>query len=119
MINPAKRCLLILLTLTAMETSGVASAAVYPVPDGIALNPDFSVRINDGNGWVPVPVQDIVDSCFIHFETTGAVDVEITVNQAIRSHQISPLSASIASEIDGLKADFHRLQTAEADRFDQ
>lgn len=89
-----------------METSGVASAAVYPVPDGIALNPDFSVRINDGNGWVPVPVQDIVDSCFIHFETTGAVDVEITVNQAIRSHQISPLSASIASEIDGSKLTF-------------
>lgn len=104
--NHINKRLLVLLTLIAMSTSASAAATVYPVPDGIALNPDFTVRINDGGGWVPVPVQDIVDSCFIHFETTGAVEVEVTADRPITSHQISPLSASVPSQVDGSKLTF-------------
>ena len=77
-----------------------AAATVYPVPSGIALNPDFSVEINDGSGFVPVPVQDIVDSCFVHFEMNGPVQMRITVSENVEWHQISPARLNIASEVD-------------------
>jgi len=87
-------------------TEAVAAVTVYPVPAGIALNADFTVRINDGRGWVSVPVQDIVDACFVHFEMSAAVDVEITVNTAIQSYRLSPESAGVTSQVSGSKLIF-------------
>ena len=91
---------LLLLAFTAVTTL-YAATTVYPVPSGIALNPDFTVEINDGSGFVPVPVQDIVDSCFVHFEMTRPVEIKITVSETVERHQISPLSRNIASKAEG------------------
>jgi len=101
-----KNTVTLLLLFLALRGMVGANVTVYPVPNGIAINPDFTVRINDGSGWVPVPVQDIVDSCFIHFETSGAVEVEVNANRTITSHQISPLSAGITSRVNDSKLTF-------------
>lgn len=106
MSNHMYRSILFVLMFFMVRIPLEASLTVYPVPNGVALNPDFTVRINDGSGWVSVPAQDIVDSCFVHFQMTSTVDVEIIVNRAITSHQISPLSAAIKSQVNGSKLTF-------------
>lgn len=68
---------------------------VYPVMPGVKLNPDFLVEIDDGSGYRPVPVQDIVDVCFIHFAMTGTVHIEISVNEPIEVWRIGPVKYGI------------------------
>ena len=68
---------------------------IYPVMPGIKINPDFSVRIDDGSGYRPIPVQDIVDVCFIHFAMTGTAHIEISVNEPIETWRIAPLKYGI------------------------
>ena len=68
---------------------------VYPVMPGIKLSPDFTVKIDDGSGYRPVPVQDIVDVCFIHFAMAGTVKIEITVNEPIKTWRIGPVKYGI------------------------
>ncbi|MCF8379005.1 MAG: T9SS type A sorting domain-containing protein [Bacteroidales bacterium] len=77
-----------------------SQADIYPVMQGVDLSPDFTVRIDDGSGFKAVPVQDIVDVCFVNFAMTGSVQIEITVNQSIESWRIGPEKFGIIPEIN-------------------
>jgi hypothetical protein len=99
-----------IITIICLNINLFGGAIIYPVPAGIPLNPDFTVRINDGSGFVNVPVQDIVDVCFAHFAMSGSVDVEITVSQPIATYKLSPLSLNIQSIATGNKLTFTLTQ---------
>ena len=86
--------------------SGYSQADIYPVMQGTNLNPDFSVRINDGNGFKEVPVQDIVDVCFVHFALKGNVQIEITVDQPVETYRIGPANLDIAPAVKNNKMTF-------------
>lgn len=78
--------LLILISFSTL----LSQVEIYPVMPGVNLNPDFSVRVDDGSGFQEVPVQDIVDACFVHFAMTGSVKIEISIEQPIDYWKISP-----------------------------
>ena len=73
---------------------------IYPVMPGVDLNPDFEVRIDDGTGFRPVPVQDIVDVCFVQFSITGEARIEITVSQSIDSWKIAPERSGVQAVVE-------------------
>ncbi len=78
----------------------LSQADIYPVMKGVDLNPDFVVRIDDGSGYKPIPVQDIVDVCFVHFAMTGSVQIEILVNQTINDWRIGPEKLGIVPDVN-------------------
>ncbi len=79
----------------------LSQTVIYPVMPEVELNPDFVVRINDGSGYKTIPVQDIVDVCFVHFSMTSSVNIEITVNEDIDTWKIAPEVLGIIPEING------------------
>jgi len=93
------RVIISIIVLIASLTKVYSQVDIYPVMPGVKLNPDFSVRIDDGSGFKPVPVQDIVDVCFIQFSTRGSTKIEITVNEPIKTWRIGPERLGIVPEV--------------------
>lgn len=93
------RILFSTILLFVLLSDTYSGAEIYPVMPGVNINPDFSVRINDGSGFKSVAVQDIVDVCFVHFANSGSTKIEITVNQTIETWRISPERLGIIPEV--------------------
>lgn len=97
---------------------------VYPAPEGVPLNGDFTVRVRTpGGDWQPVDtylvkvdaVTDTVhaprDSSMAYFDFAGGVDVSITWNHgSIQSARVRPLSFGVTPEISGNTLSFPLAQ---------
>ncbi len=107
-----RRYTLIILLIIGFLSDSYSKIDIYPVMPGVQINQDFAVRVNDGTGFENVPVQDIVDVCFVQFSTTGSIDIEITVNQPITSYRIGPERLGISPVIDDSIMTFTIADTA-------
>jgi hypothetical protein len=85
-----------------------AEIVVYPPPDGVAHNDDFSVRVRvPGGQWhelfeyaVQVDLRNPRTSSMAYFDFSGHVEVSVTSNHgAIKTARIRPLSYGIAPEV--------------------
>ncbi len=98
--------LFIMAVFWGMFLESYSQAHIYPVMPGVDLNKDFKVSINDGSGFKNVPVQDIVDVCFVHFELNESIDIQIEINQPIEKYRIAPANPNIVSTVAGNKLSF-------------
>lgn len=94
------RILFSIFACTILMPALLSQADIYPVMQGVDINPDFIVRIDDGSGFKPIPVQDIVDVCFVHFAMTDSVQIEITVSQTIDVWRIGPEKLGIIPDVN-------------------
>lgn len=85
---------------------------VFPIPDGIALNDDFTVRVRCvGGEWKNIPaynvkvdMHNVRDASMVHFDFSGTVELEIVKNSdAVESVAIRPLSYGIDFRQEGNK----------------
>ncbi|WP_379141082.1 glycosyl hydrolase family 28 protein [Paenibacillus sp. sgz500992] len=101
---------------------------VYPVPEGAAGNPDFSVKVRRPQGeWQPlfchnvkVDMHEVRNASMVSFDCSGPVELEIVKNDGIvKEAVVRPLSADINCECEGnvmlLRLDGPRQLSLEAD----
>lgn len=89
--------------------------AVYPVPEKVAVNNDFSVRVRcEGAEWkevsaynVRIDMHDVRNASMVYFDFSGTVEVEVVKNTGtVESVAIRPLSFNIGHMQDGNKITF-------------
>lgn len=82
---------------------------VYPVPEGAAGNPDFSVKVRRPQGeWQPlfchnvkVDMHEVRNASMVSFDCSGPVELEIVKNDGIvKEAVVRPLSADINCECE-------------------
>lgn len=102
---------------------------VYPVPEGAAGNPDFTVKVRRPQGeWqvlfchnVKVDMHNVRNASMVSFDCSGPVELEIGKNgeEAVKEAVIRPLSAGLSCEYAGnrllLRLDGPRLLSLEVD----
>ncbi|HEX7712568.1 MAG TPA: glycosyl hydrolase family 28 protein [Bacillota bacterium] len=89
--------------------------SVYPVPEKVAVNSDFSVRVRCGGGeWeklsaynVKVDMHDVRNASMVYFDFSGTVEVEVVKNTGtVESVMIRPLSFGVRHRQEGNKITF-------------
>ena len=99
----------------SFSTHAQNKLVVYPAPEGVALNGDFTVKVRQpGKEWKTTPsylvkvdeVRDVnhheMESSMSYFDFSGEVEVSVTYNRgAIETARVRPLSYEIASQING------------------
>ncbi|WP_145022355.1 glycosyl hydrolase family 28 protein [Paenibacillus sp. Y412MC10] len=82
----------------------------YPAPSEAVGNPDFTVRIRQGQGeWQPlfsynvkVDMHDVRNASMVYFDCSGPVEVEVTKNEGeVAEAVVRPLSAGIQCRRSG------------------
>lgn len=97
---------------TASPTTEAAGTTlkVYPAPQGVGLNTQFTVKVRvPGGEWQDLDEYDTTvgaarpsHASFVYFDTDGPVEVSVTDNiESVTSAAIRPLSNNIIPAIDG------------------
>lgn len=87
---------------------------VYPSPNGVELNSDFTVKVRqDKREWMEIPVYTVKvqkvevflrteeKASMSYFDFSGEVEISVTYNKGkISTSQVRPLSYNITPEID-------------------
>jgi hypothetical protein len=107
---------LIVLISCLLALQAEAKLVVYPAPEGVDLNDDFTIRVRQSGSqeWLSVPtylvnvdeVRDVKhhveNASMAYFDFDGAVEVEVKFNGgAINTARVRPLSYGITPKISG------------------
>jgi hypothetical protein len=100
----------------AQQPTAEKTLVTYPIPDGIAQNGSFEVRVRTGKGeWQRLGVYNtrlklinattgagpLYDSAVAYFDFSGTVEVQVTYTKgAIEKARIRPLSHEIEPQVD-------------------
>ncbi len=94
----------------AFASDAVSRVVIYPAPEDMPHNDDFSVKVREPGGqWqelfeydVQVDMHNPRQASMIYFDFSGTVEVSVTKNEGtIESARVRPLSYGIEPKIDG------------------
>jgi hypothetical protein len=105
--------------------SGDKRLVIYPAPESVLQNTDFSVKVRmPGQIWQELPeyivkvdevrgtTHAVENASMSYFDFAGEVEISVTYNKGdVRSARIRPLSYGIKPEINGKTITFKLTQT--------
>lgn len=98
----------------AQKTAVKDAVMAYPAPEGVTLNPDFTIKVRGkGQDWKPLPVyaikvMKVEDLAYkqqvasmAYFDFSGVCEVAVTSVKTIETARIRPLSYTIPFRKEG------------------